>query len=995
MSVSIADFWKLIADSRLLAPEQVQQLAADFAQVKGAEHGNAKSLAQWLVSRNALSRYQATVLLAGRSGPFFYGDYRVYDRVDQGPMKGQFRAIHVPSGHPVMLRFLAGSVLTDTRQWAEVAARVVKQAGVINPLLQRYYEPVDLQAFRFLSTEDVRGDSLEDLMARHGRVPPPEAARIIRLVAFALAHLHQLGLAHGDVRPGQIILEPSGNIKLLIDAAYPAGALNVAAIDPQSLEAQRLDYAAPEMMAAGKTPDIHTDIYALGCTFYHLLAGQPPFPGGLPAQKLTRHASEHIQPLEPYGVPYPMAQLVAFLMAKRPDVRPAQASLLAEQLAPFIDPARLQIPAQAPPPTLATYEQWIRQKQAALANASNAKAAAPNPQLPKIEIGEKREAAGGVPITPAPTTSTAARIHKRPSKKQTTNLLIGGGVAVVAALVLLVLVLSGGGDSEGELVADAGNGEGTVDTRPVSSDNGSVVPPNGEKQPTPPTPGAPKSPGDNETQGPQTVAAADQPQYEIKPDDGQLLWASPTAGPAITFDNVPPNAQIYLIARPAEILASPGGALSLEALGPTFAQHRDAWEKSAGVKLGDVRQVIMSLHDNQGKMPRPSFRVTLTTPAKEADLVSRWGNPAKKEVDGTPYYEAGDRAYYIPASEQGAMFVMGHPLDIKEVAATKGAPPVMRREVEQLRRLTDVERHLTVLLAPNYLFTDGREIFTGPYEKLLKPLDWFIGDGVKASSSSLHFGEPFYAEMRMISEIGIEKRELASALRDRLEEIPTRVEDYIVSLNPPMYWKKVALRYPQMIRYLHQHTRVGVEDDVAIVNAVGPSQSAHNLFFGGELALMSTPGATVAVADAGSGKPLPKTLDELLKHKITFEVPRNDLNLVMADLETEIRTDLPGLTVPFSIKILGKDLEAEGITRNQSVVNFKMESSSIADILTGLVFKANPITTVKDPSEVDQKLIWVVGPDPDQADRQVVLITTRKAAEAKGYKLPAPFVPKS
>src|SRR5690606_30536302 len=132
------------------------------------------------------------------------------------------------------------------------------------------------------------------------------------------------------------------------------------------------------------------------------------------------------------------------------DVRPAQASLLAEQLAPFIDPARLQIPAQAPPPTLATYEQWIRQKQAALANASNAKAAAPNPQLPKIEFGEKREAAGGVPITPAPTTSTAARIHKRPSKKQTTNLLIGGGVAVVAALVLLVLVLSGGGDSEGE-----------------------------------------------------------------------------------------------------------------------------------------------------------------------------------------------------------------------------------------------------------------------------------------------------------------------------------------------------------------------------------------------------------------------------------------------------------------------------------------------------------------------------------------------------------------
>ena len=70
MSVTIPVFWQLLQDSRLLGPEQCRQLAADFAQVKGAaDSSSAKTLAEWLVSRNVLSKYQTTILLAGRAGP--------------------------------------------------------------------------------------------------------------------------------------------------------------------------------------------------------------------------------------------------------------------------------------------------------------------------------------------------------------------------------------------------------------------------------------------------------------------------------------------------------------------------------------------------------------------------------------------------------------------------------------------------------------------------------------------------------------------------------------------------------------------------------------------------------------------------------------------------------------------------------------------------------------------------------------------------------------
>ncbi len=107
-----------------------------------------------------------------------------------------------------------------------------------------------------------------------------------------------------------------------------------------------------------------------------------------------------------------------------------------------------------------------------------------------------------------------------------------------------------------------------------------------------------------------------------------------------------------------------------------------------------------------------------------------------------------------------------------------------------------------------------------------------------------------------------------------------------------------------------------------------------------------------------------------------------------------MKSNLKGAPFEFAIKIIGDDLKIDGITRNQSIRDFKQENQTVADVLTALVRKANPVTTVKDPSETDQKLIWVIGPDPDDASKQIVLVTTRAAAATKKYTLPDVFVAK-
>ena len=216
------------------------------------------------------------------------------------------------------------------------------------------------------------------------------------------------------------------------------------------------------------------------------------------------------------------------------------------------------------------------------------------------------------------------------------------------------------------------------------------------------------------------------------------------------------------------------------------------------------------------------------------------------------------------------------------------------------------------------------------------------------------------------------------------------------SAEPPPYWKKLSFRYPEMLRHLQSNLRVGIENDQAVINSILPGVAAHNLVLGGELLMSSAAGGgAVATTSPMPTKALPKTLDEALQLKTTFTFAQQSLEFAMRDLAIDAQDQLKGSNVDFKIRIIGEDLEkGGGITRNQSIRDFKQEDKTFAEILTALVLKGNPITTVKSPTEADQKLIWVVGPDPDDPSKQIILITTRDAAATKKYTLPAVFVAK-
>lgn len=141
--------------------------------------------------------------------------------------------------------------------------------------------------------------------------------------------------------------------------------------------------------------------------------------------------------------------------------------------------------------------------------------------------------------------------------------------------------------------------------------------------------------------------------------------------------------------------------------------------------------------------------------------------------------------------------------------------------------------------------------------------------------------------------------------------------------------------------------------------------------------------APILAADANK-------LERALAEPVSVKIDQGSLEMFLQAVEKKVRASHPD----FAIKILGKDLQTEGLTRNQAIRNFEATDKPAAEVLTDLVLRGNAFSDVKDPSDPRLKLIWIVGPHPDDAEKLAILITTRDAAKNRGDKLPKVFQPK-
>jgi hypothetical protein len=328
----------LLRKSGLIEPERLDGFAARVATDPGP--ATPRHWVGLLVGAGLLTRFQAEQILLGKWRGFTVGRYKVLERLGSGGAGTVYLCEHIK-----VRRKVAVKVLPTVRASNPAAVgrfhREARAAGVLNhPNLVKCHDIDQEGELHYLVMEYVDGASLHEIVARTGPMAPVRAAQYIRQAALGLQHAHEAGLVHRDVKPANILVDRGGTVRVLdLGLArffHDDNDLLTLKYDENNVLGTA-DYVAPEQALNSHGVDIRADIYSLGCTFYFLLAGQPPFPGGKAAQKLIWHQVKPPTPVRNLRaeVPEEMAAVVAKMLAKDPRERYQTPGELAVALEPW------------------------------------------------------------------------------------------------------------------------------------------------------------------------------------------------------------------------------------------------------------------------------------------------------------------------------------------------------------------------------------------------------------------------------------------------------------------------------------------------------------------------------------------------------------------------------------------------------------------------------------------------------------------------------------
>ncbi len=301
-----------------------------------------KFLAGRLVNDGLLTSFQAEQLLEGRYKNFIVGNYKLLEPVGSGGMSVIFLCEHRDTGERKAMKVLSRRRGGDPG----MLARFLREARIIvslnHPNIVRAYD-IDCNSNKlpYIIMDYVDGVAFDDLVKKRGRLNYAYAAHYIAQAASGLQHLHDAALIHRDIKPGNLVLDRDGIVKLL-DLGLARFQQDYERITEKYNGCSILgtaDFISPEQTLIGRDLDQRSDIYSLGATFYYLLSGRVPFPVRSAAEKIRSHQLVEPTPLEQLRpeIPAEIRQIVKRMMAKKPGDRFASAKEVAQALAKWFE----------------------------------------------------------------------------------------------------------------------------------------------------------------------------------------------------------------------------------------------------------------------------------------------------------------------------------------------------------------------------------------------------------------------------------------------------------------------------------------------------------------------------------------------------------------------------------------------------------------------------------------------------------------------------------
>jgi serine/threonine protein kinase len=250
--------------------------------------------------------------------------FELLEPIGAGGMAAVLRARDTQLDRIVALKILPPEVASNPESILRFQHEARAAAKLDHENIARVFFCGEDQGLHFISFEFVDGETLRAHIQNHGRLSAPEAVNYLVQIAGGLAHAAERGVVHRDIKPSNIIITPDGRAKLvdmgLARSVEPNADI---ALTQSGVTLGSFDYISPEQAMEPREADTRSDIYSLGCTFYHALTGQTPVPDGTAAKKLHHHQS--VEPIDPRqlnpDIPEELAGILARMMAKDPKDR--------------------------------------------------------------------------------------------------------------------------------------------------------------------------------------------------------------------------------------------------------------------------------------------------------------------------------------------------------------------------------------------------------------------------------------------------------------------------------------------------------------------------------------------------------------------------------------------------------------------------------------------------------------------------------------------------
>ncbi len=257
------------------------------------------------------------------------GRYEIIEHIATGGMGAVYKARDTDLDRLVALKVLSPAMAARRDMLDRFRKEARAAAKLRHDNIVAIYDVGEVAGAHFLALEFVEGTDLHNYIKKKRRMSPGKARQVVVQAARALEHAHEQGLVHRDIKPSNFLLSKGKDKRVIVKLA-DLGLVREVETEDQMTRLTRhgstigtVDYMSPEQARDAASADIRSDIYSLGCTLFHMLAGAPPFAKGTMTERLLKHAQDEppdIRRLNP-AVPDSLVNILSRMLAKKPEER--------------------------------------------------------------------------------------------------------------------------------------------------------------------------------------------------------------------------------------------------------------------------------------------------------------------------------------------------------------------------------------------------------------------------------------------------------------------------------------------------------------------------------------------------------------------------------------------------------------------------------------------------------------------------------------------------